>query len=209
MAGNEQPRAMGPAVRSKGGIVVVGAILVMLAFVAGVLLQRQFAIVRIRGAEQVAREISGIDDPVPPAPQWESWMYDGAKRQGQIEGTSTELMGELIRPKGHFGAFTTSDTFEQVAKFYAEQLRFENADTVAQSHQAVLSEGNAGAEANYLLDDTADVSEPGRSRPVRVKCLLRRTRSYDMTVFISRAENEDQTHILLVYDPRIEPAAAK
>ena len=53
-----------------------------------------------------------------------------------------------------------------------------------------------------LLDDNTTGDEPGKPRPLRVKCLLHRSPSYDLTVVLTRGETEDQTHILLAYDPK-------
>ncbi|MSR79898.1 MAG: hypothetical protein EXS11_04145 [Gemmataceae bacterium] len=187
-------------------------ILVALAFGAGVLAQRQYQLAPIRAAEEFARSklvwdsFTGLDDPIPPAPRWEAWLYPDAKSKGSIQGSSTRLMGKLVRPAGSYAVFVTANKFEDVAHFYAEQSNFEDVDNVAKSKLAVSSHGNFKGESNHLLDDFVDATDPQKSRPVRVKCMLRRCSSYDLTVFISRAEGENHTHILLLYDPKTETA---
>ncbi len=179
-------------------------VVVALAFGAGVLVQRQYQLAPIRAAEAFARDFVGLDDAVPPAPRWEEWHYPNAESRGNIRGLSARVMEELVRPAGRYAVFVTTDEFEEVARFYAEKAQFDEPDSLATSRSAVFSQGTVQGESNYLLDDFADVTDPEQSRPVRAKCLARRCPSYDLTVFITRADDESDTHIMLLYDPKTE-----
>jgi hypothetical protein len=71
---------------------------------------------------------------------------------------------------------------------------------VAQTRSGSSSEGGL-LEFRHFLDDMRQAGEGETPRPVRTKCLIRRGRAYDLTVFISRADGEAHTHIVLLYDP--------
>lgn len=185
-----------------------GLALIAIGISIGVVLQREYQLAAIRAGENVGRSLAGLDDPIPPAPAWEQWRYPRAKSKGEIDGSSTRIEGELIHPAGNYAVLVTADDFETVARFYAEKCNFEEVDQTAKSKSAIAKHGNMQGEANYLLDDFEDTSEIPPTRTVRIKCLFRRCPAYDITVFISRAENEKQTHLLLLYDPNVETEAS-
>lgn len=184
------------------GICALGV--VAIAFGAGLYVQREFQLAKIRTAESFARDLVGLNDPVPPPPRWEEWGYPGADIMGSIQASSVRVSGELVRPAGRYAVLVTPDPFESVARFYAEKAGFEAPDDIAKRNSAVSTEGNIQGESNHLLDDFHDSTDYQSLRPVRVKCLLRRSPSYDLTVVISRANEEKNTHIALFYDPRVE-----
>lgn len=190
--------------RSKLVVVIGIFVLVAIAFGAGILVQREYQVAMIRTAEEFARDLVGLNDPVPSPPRWEDWGYPGAQLRGNIQGSSVRVSGELVRPAGRYAIFVTADPFESVARFFAEKAGFEEPDNVAKSDSAVSTKGTVQGESNHLLDDFHDNTDPQSLRPARVKCLLRRCPSYDLTVIITRANEEKYTHIALFYDPRLE-----
>jgi hypothetical protein len=185
-------------------IAISAFVVVALAFGAGLLVQRHYQVASIRVAEEFGRNLAGLDDPVPHAPRWDAWRYPGAESKGSIQGSSVRVNTKLVRPAGNYTVFVTADPFEDVARFYAEKARFEQPDDVAKSQSAVSSRGTIQGESNHLLDDFHDAADPEKLRPVRVKCLVRRSPSYDLTVIITRANDEKHTHVALFYDPHTE-----
>lgn len=183
---------------------LIALVLIAIGISIGIFLQREYQLAAIRAGENFGRSLAGLDDPIPPAPAWEQWRYPRAKSRGEIDGASTRIKGQLVRPAGNYAILVTADDFETVARFYAEKFNFEEVEQAAKSKSAIAKHGNMQGEENYLLDDFEDVSEIPKTRTVRIKCLFRRCPAYDVTVFISRAENEKQTHLLLLYDPNVE-----
>lgn len=179
------------------------------AFGAGVVVQRQYQLAPIRVAEAAVRDLTGLDDPVPPAPPWDEWHYPNAEVKASVQGSSLRVMGELVRPAGRYAVLVTTDEFEDVARFYAAKTHFEAPDAMAKSRSAVSSYGTLQGESNHLLDDFDDPNDPQKSRPVRAKCMIRRCPSYDLTVFITRADGEAQTHVVLLYDPKTETGSER
>jgi hypothetical protein len=194
--------------RKRAVIAIAAFVVVALAFGAGLLVQRKYQIATIRTAEEFGRNLAGLNDPVPPAPRWEAWGYPSAESKGSIQGSSVRVNAKLVRPAGRYAIFVTADPFEAVARFYAEKAGFEQPDDVAKSHSAVSTRGTLQGESNHLLDDFHDPANPQEFRPVRVKCLIRRCPSYDLTVLITRANEEKYTHIAVSYDPHTEPEEA-
>lgn len=184
-------------------LITIGiALLVAGAFALGLLVQRQIQLARIRAGENFARDLAGLNRPVPPAPPGKDWYYPGAKVSGTAESAAVTVSRELVHPGGHFVVLVTSDDFETVAKYYTSRMQFTDPDAIAKSQLAFSSEGNVQGESSHVLDDFRDPSETQTQRSIRTKCLLRRSPSYNLTVFLSRAENEPQTHIILLYDPK-------
>jgi hypothetical protein len=179
------------------------------AFGGGVLIQRHIQLSRIRAGEAFARDLAGLNDPVSPSPPWSEWHYPKAKVKGTAESAAVRVSGKLVRPGGHYAVLVTADDFETVARFYAGKLKFADSEGIVKSQLAFSSEGNIQGESSHVLDDYRDVGETQKARPVRTKCLVRRSPSYDLTVFLTRAETETETHILLLYDPSTEAEQPK
>jgi hypothetical protein len=190
-------------------LIIVAAIAVaVLLFSAGILVQREFQLAQIRNIEIFARDLAGLDEPVPPAPRWENWQYPHAKSLSHIQGSATRVMEELVRPAGHYAVCVTTDAFEDVARFYAEKAHFDEPDEVAQSRLATSSHGTL-TESNHWMDDDTAAADAQQSRPVRSKCMIRRCPAYDLSVFITRADGEAPTHIVVLYDPKTETGDAQ
>jgi hypothetical protein len=206
--GGDMPQGEPPEMSKRFVISVALFVAIALAFGAGLLVQRQFQLVPLRIAEQFTRDLAGLDDPIPAAPQWEAWRYPNADTRGNIQGSSTRINEKLVRPSARYFLCTTSDALEDVARFYAEKAGFSDVDKVAKSTSGVSSQGTLKGDSNHVLDDFDDPKDPQAPRPVRSKCLIRRCPSYDLTVFVTRADSENHTHILILYDPKTEAAAA-
>lgn len=191
---------------SKWIVIGVAAVAVIGAFVLGLVVQRQVQVLSLRAAGQVARDFAGLDDPVAPAPPWEAWGYPGASTRASRQTLAVRVEGRLVRPAGRYAVLVTRDDFEKVAEHYAVKAGFEDAPAVAASRSAAANSDSLQGESTVLLDDFVDARGSDAARPVRVKALLRRSPSYDLTVVLTRAAEESATHILVLYDPKMEPA---
>jgi hypothetical protein len=189
----------------KRAILIVGLIVLAAgAFGAGVLVQRQIQNARIRAGVEFARDLAGVNDPVPSAPKWEDWLYPKAKVKGSAMSAAVRVSQDLVHPGGRYAVLVTKDDFVTVARFYAERLKFDDPAAIAKSELAFSSQGNVQGVSIHVLDDYRDVEETQKPRPVRTKCLVHRSPSYDLSVFINRAESESETHIVLLYNSKAE-----
>ena len=175
-------------------------------FAAGLYAQRRYQIARIHAAEDFAREMAGLKDAIPAPPPKDEWLYPGAKVRSRIEGMAVRISGELVRPAGTFLVFTTTDSFDDVARFYAGKAGFEDPDAVATSRRASSHSGSLQGVATLVLDDEERADDSGRSRPVRSKTLIRRSPSYDATVMLTQADGEAHVHGTLLFEPRMDAA---
>ena len=97
----------------------------------------------------------------------------------------------------------TADDYKKVADHYGTKLGFEAASNLGQFN-------GTSTEAGFQLAFT-DGQEPGpasKARPVRVLCLRQTCGSYSVVVFITRAEEEAHTHVILLYDPKVISSAS-
>jgi hypothetical protein len=172
-------------------------------FAVGLYAQRRYQIARIHAAEDFAREMVGLKDAIPAPPNKEEWLYPGAKVRSRIEGMAVRISGELVRPAGTFLVFTTTDSFDDVARFYAGKAGFEDPDGVATSRSGVSHSGNLQGVATLVLDDAEGDDDSGRSGLVR-KTLIRRSPSHDVTVMLTQANGEAPVHGTLLFEPRVE-----
>ncbi len=180
----------------------------ILAFGAGVFVQRHTAKAQVRVAEQFARELTGINDPVPAAPGWDEWHYPNGKWRANRPGVGVRISGQLVRPAGYSGLMITPDPFEEVAQHYAEKASFAEPEKVATSLSGIFDSGNLQGELNLGIDDSEDGTDSAKMRSVRAKCLVRRCPSYDLVVFLTRADDDRYTHIMLVYHPKTDTVQA-
>jgi hypothetical protein len=154
----------------------------------------------------LARGFAGEGDPGPPAPALEDWHYPGAIEQGSIKGTSLEINGQIVKPAPIYVLWGTPDDYDKVVAFYAEKGGFKQIGGQG-------FEGNTRGESNVVLsDDWNPERNPdgsGKSRPIRALCLRRRCGSYDLAIFITRAQGEGHTHIVLLYERKVGGAAAQ
>ena len=173
-------------------------------FVAGMLIQRQFQLAPVQFAADIVRDLAGTDELIPAAPTWDDWKYPGADSKAKTGGVSLRLMDKLVLPAGQYGIWVTHDSYQDVVRFYAQKAHFKNPDSIAENG-GVGNEFSAGTGdqpwLNAHLSNTRD-RENSDAGALGVQCLIRRGRSYDITVFITRDASEDDTHIIVVYDPK-------
>jgi hypothetical protein len=187
-----------------------GSALVALGFGAGVLVQRQYQLAPVRIAEEFMRDIRGAGKGIPPAPAPVEWVYPGANSQSTTGGATLTVGEEVVVPPGTYQLWTTSDGFDEVVRFYADKAKFDETEGLANAGGAgnSFSVGDAPDEpsVNAHLSATRGGDGTGpASSPLRETCLIRRCPSYSITVFISRLASEDETHVILVYDPVVPP----
>ena len=96
-------------------------VVVALAFGAGVLVQQRHQLARVGAIKIFARDFVGLDDPVPPSPPWDEWLYPKADAIGSSQGQDLTTGGQLAQPAGRYAVLVTPDAFEDVARFYAEE----------------------------------------------------------------------------------------
>lgn len=184
--------------------VFVAVVLILAAFAFGLLVQRQVQLARIRAAENFARDLAGLNDPIPPSPDFEQWHYPKARVLGSTESPAVSVSGKAAHAGGRYALLLTPDELEAVAGFYTDAMHFADADKVARSRSAISSEGNIQGESRLILDDCRE-TPAGSTAAFRTKCLAYRSPSYDLTVFLSRASEEPQTRITLLYNPKAAP----
>ncbi len=178
---------------------IVTAVL-LIAFGLGLFVQRQYRWLPMPATSGTIQ----VDDDVDTPPGWDEWRFPGAVSRGGIQSSGVRLMGEMLRPAGYYAVDVTDADLEEVARFYAERLGFEDPGEVAASKEAFLSSGEpTRGDARFVLDDMTKVDQPAELRNCRTKCLMRRSRSYDVSVVLSTGESS-ATHILLLYDPHVE-----
>jgi hypothetical protein len=185
-------------------MVVIAAVVLLLGAIAlGVLAQQRYQLARIRAGENLARDLAGLNDPVPPAPGWEEWQYPKARVMGSAASAAVSVSGKPAHAGGHYAVLVTPDDFETVALFYTSRMKFADAAAMARSRSAVSSEGNIQGESSVVLDDSREAQENANAEDVRAKCLAYRSPSYDVTVFLSRGAGDSHTHIMLLYNPKV------
>ncbi len=175
----------------------------------GMFVQYRFQIGVIARASQpfldFARGLSGEGGPSGPPPAMEHWRYPGATEQSSGRGPSLEANGQTVKPASQYLVLATADDFQKVAAYYGTKLglggvydgQFGGMNRTSTEHgfQLAIADG---------LDPRAG---PQTVRPVRVQCLRQTCASYGMIVFITRADKETHTHVVLLYDPKVTNSA--
>jgi hypothetical protein len=153
--------------------------------------------------ENIIRQFAGDDRPIPPPPPFEEFRYQGAHSDSRKGGSSQRVMGKQVRAAGTYEVLLTSDDFDKVVGFYWTKVGFnEKAPTSPFYPQFSQVEGFSGEEKHCLADNVLAPAVHGKTRPLRAVCLVHRCSSYDLTVFVTRAEGEKYTHVVLLYNPR-------
>lgn len=188
-------------------VLVIVILAAAVSFGAGLWVQRQFQLFPIRMADAFARDLAGLDKPIPPAPAWETWRYPQSTEGGGLEGTSVRYNGVLVRPPIRMAAYSSTDSFETIAQYYAKKLGFTDVSSIAGSYAATQSEGTIDGEQSMLLDAGDWTGQSASDTPggrVRLKTLVRRSPGYDVLVVLSQADGNATTHLVLFYTPRVE-----
>ena len=149
-------------------------------------------------------------------PDWSDWQYPGSDSRGKHTGPAFEFKNETTNVARGFAnctACVTTDDFESVVRFYQARIK-----EVAQSESVVETVGvgavgggmtfdfdsKRGSEGSswFHFDDSREpYQERGYAeRPLRKVALGIRAMSFFVTVVITRAKEENETHVLLFTD---------
>jgi hypothetical protein len=128
---------------------------------------------------------------VPPPPAAEQWTYPGSK--------------ELMRAGGQedfLAVLTTPDEFDAVARFYHRQISQANGmpeGNFDPQHTGLSSGGFARGTYCFATDADQPDKTAQKARTVTFEV---RSQSYDLNAFVSRAEGEEHTHIVVTFHPK-------
>jgi hypothetical protein len=137
------------------------------------------------------------------ASDWREWKYPGSAEHD----SSTWGGGQAgnARLPGHYGmVMTTQDDYEKVLQFYADKT---GVGAIAGSEGGGGMKFSTGGNTSsmedwFVLNDSQSPGGANQSRPVKAKGFAKRTLLYDLTMFVTRADNEKHTHVVLAYYPR-------
>ncbi|MCA9189230.1 MAG: hypothetical protein R3E01_19955 [Pirellulaceae bacterium] len=202
--------------------VVVPAVGCVLCAVLGIGLGMYLQWKWFGSVDVMVREMAGsfamVDSNEPAAPPIDQWQYPGITLLGSGSGLKSEINGTIVWPQCSYQFGTTPDSFQDVVRFYAERMEFENPADIADSLRGAGTASGVHAVAgevaevpapattydNLFLADNFQPGGEGLERPLRSQCLIRRTKSYDAVVHVTRATMEEHTHIILIYTVRKE-----
>jgi len=148
-----------------------------------------------------ARGLSGEGGESGPAPPLEHWSYPGATEHGRGRGPSLVINGQTVKPAPEYLLLATTDDYQKVVTHYGSKLGFVAASDFGLSGMTNKTSTEAGFQLAFA--DGQDPGTAGNARPVRVQCLRQTCVSYSVVVFITRAETEGHTHVILLYDPKV------
>jgi hypothetical protein len=112
-----------------------------------------------------------------------------------------------VKPAAQYLQLTTSDDYEKVAAHYGIRLGFGATSSLGLTGMTNKTSTEAGFQ--LALADGQDPGPAGNARPVRALCLRQTCASYSVVVFITRAEKEANTHVTLLYDPKVISSAVR
>jgi hypothetical protein len=172
----------------KRSIIIIAGFLVALAVGLGI----GYLVGRNNPSERGLVEKPAVLKPGETGPDWKEWKYPGCAEHGggQVGGGQNAGVKE---PMQYDLVMTTQDDYEKVLGFYAEKTGI---SILAVENGAGAGGGN---HDSWFVYDDSRLPNVAQSRPVRVKMFGKRTPTYDLTMFISRANDEKHTHIILVY----------
>ncbi len=183
--------------------VIIGALLIFLiGSIFGALIRHGLQ----NFANGIARSYLGFGQPPAAAPPIEFWAYPHAELQSGGSGGGVSMNGELVFPTTHKAIWTTPDRFEDVILFYARQLDFKEPNELLIRQPVAANDYRGGLTADgpddkhHIKDNGIPNQSPAVPRPARIETLVRRCRSYFLTVIITRADRDNHTHIVVVYD---------
>jgi hypothetical protein len=153
-----------------------------------------------------ARAFSAEGGESGPAPSLEHWRYPGAIEHGRGQGSSLAINGKVVAPAPEYLMLATADDYETVADHYGSKLGFVAAGELGISGMTNKTSTESGFQ--LALADGKDPGPGSEARPVRVLCLRQTCASYSAVAFITRAENEAYTHVILLYDPKVSSSAS-
>jgi hypothetical protein len=147
---------------------------------------------------QLAKDFNSEGGPSGPAPPLEHWRYPGATELNRGQGPSLAINGHTVKPAPEYLVLATADDYQKIAAHYGTKLGFGAASELGHVNKT-------STEAGFQLafTDGQDPGQASEARPVRVLCFRHMCRSYSVVVFITRAETEALTHVILLYDPKV------
>jgi hypothetical protein len=148
-----------------------------------------------------ARGLSGEGGESGPAPSLEYWRYPGAAEHSSGRGPSLVINGQTVKPAAEYLLLATTDDYQKVAAYYGTKLGFRATGDFGISGMTNQTSTEAGFQ--LALADGQDPDLPGNARPMRVLCLRQSCASYSVVVFITRADKEGHTHVILLCDPKV------
>jgi hypothetical protein len=130
---------------------------------------------------------------------WEQWAYPGAKKVASASGGAVWVGNQAVTQ--HYGhAYETADGLDKVVQFYAAKLgNVGSRSAPGMTGSFTTSDPQDVHNALYVADGLPPTT-PARS--LQVQSFGLRTLDYDVAVFVSRADGEDKTHVLVIYFPR-------
>ena len=181
------------------GILVVAG----MAFGAGLVSQRYYHLLAI--AESVNVIVGSAEQP----PELETFAFPNSELRSKSSSSGVSNQQGIIIHNPQVGMWTTADSFEDVLVHYARTMGFEK-ETNIEKRQSMtnavsfLDIGGADASSKALIRDNSKPELGGYPPPmrlVRVECLIKRTRTYHVNVILSRADDDELTHIIVLFDP--------
>ncbi len=94
---------------------------------------------------------------------------------------------------------TTADGFDRVLRWYGRKLGATWPEPAVSNGAAVQP---APGRWTVLAHDSTQKARGARPRPVRVSTLVRDAKGYCLTLAVTRADGEDETHIIVTYVAR-------
>jgi hypothetical protein len=117
----------------------------------------------------------------------EDWMYPGATSTSSTGAGVATPFGPPMMTRGSMQ--TTTDSFTDVAQHYATRMGV--------SLPASGSGSRASGDSSVTYH--ADSQGPEGPRPMKSQAFARRERGGSVVILITRADGEDDTHILLYW----------
>jgi hypothetical protein len=177
--------------------IVLVIVVFLVAITAGVGIGYLAGRNNLLGREPVAKS-RGVDES-----DWKQWKYPGSRELASSQGGGIQVM-ETSLPQHYCLAMATRDDFEKVLGFYADKTGIANLATVGGGGSRVhFDSAGTDIEDWFAIDDSLPANRSDSAkRPVKTKVFAKRTLAADVTMFISRATDEQDTHIILAYYPR-------
>lgn len=129
---------------------------------------------------------------------WEDWKYPNISQQfATSSAAGGHVAGQAFRPQTCL-VWATSDDFEKVVQHYATKCGPEQSRIDFEGSGQQLRGGVTNCRH---LDDSKRHVASGEypPRPVKLKTFALQTAEFALTVIISNAEGEKETHIILVH----------
>lgn len=142
------------------------------------------------------------------APTFEEWAFPNSKLLSRVSsgGVKSDRGVEIHNPQ--VGLWSTSEPIENVLEYFVERLQFKKVGDVEEriakmKASGYLELGGANASSQIFIRDNSRPESGGIEQPlrsVRLECLVQRTRTYHMNIVVSKADDEEASHIIMIYD---------